>query len=238
VTSRDESFLILWDIDHTLVDMGSVSRELYAKAFAWVTGQPLRELPETAGRTDQAIFLHTLALHGLSERQVELNEFYTALAAAADEMRDKIRTAGRRLAGTREAIACLARDDVVQSVVTGNLRPVASIKLETFDLAEHIDFEIGGYGSDDGARAVLVRLARERAERKYGITFPSKHVVVIGDTPYDMLAAYEAGVHAVGVATGVSTMAELAAAKADVVIPDLTDTEAFVQAVFGHMLHE
>jgi phosphoglycolate phosphatase len=53
-----------------------------------------------------------------------------------------------------------------------------------------------------------------------------------------MLAAHEAGVHAIGVATGNSTMADLAAAKADVVIPDLTDTEAFAQAVFGPTLSE
>jgi phosphoglycolate phosphatase len=61
---RDASFLILWEFDRTLVDIGSVSREIYARAFAWVTGQPLRELAEMAGRTDRAIIIDTLALHG------------------------------------------------------------------------------------------------------------------------------------------------------------------------------
>jgi phosphoglycolate phosphatase len=235
---QDAPFLILWDIDRTLVDIGSVSHEIYARAFAWVTGQPLRELAEMAGRTDRAIIIDTLVLHGIPEPQAKLNEFYAALAVAADELRDRIRTVGRRLAGTREAIARLARDGVVQSVVTGNIKPIAVIKLETFSLANHIDFDVGGYGSDDGARAVLVRLARERAEHKHGIAFPGKHVVVIGDTPHDMLAAHKAGVHAIGVATGSNTVTDLAAAKADVVIPDLTDTETFAQAVFGHTLGE
>lgn len=191
-----------------------------------------------AGRTDRAIIIDTLALHGISEPQAKLNEFYAALAAAADELRGKIRTVGHRLAGAGKAIEYLAHDDVVQSVVTGNIKSIAVIKLETFNLAKRIDFDVGGYGSDDGARAVLVRLARERAEHKYGIAFPGKHVVVIGDTPHDMLAAYETGAHAIGVATGSSTMADLAAAKADVVIPDLSDTEAFAQAVFSPTRYE
>lgn len=228
----NEPLLILWDIDHTLVDIGRVSRELYAKAYLEVTKQPLRELADMTGRTEQAIVIDTLALHGVADARAKCEQFYIALAAGADELREKMSREGRRLPGAREAIAALARDGVVQTVVTGNIKPIAMTKLEVFGLTEHIDFDVGGYGSDGSTRATLVLLAWQRAAAKYRRRFQPDHVVVIGDTPHDVHAAHDVGVCAVGVATGSSTLEELAATHADAVLADLTDTQAFVAAVF------
>jgi phosphoglycolate phosphatase-like HAD superfamily hydrolase len=111
-------------------------------------------------------------------------------------------------------------------VVTGNARAIAVTKLEALDLAEHIDFEIGGYGEDGADRAVLVGLAIQRAERKYGVRFDPRRVVVIGDTPHDIKGAHDNGAVAVGVATGGSSAEELTAAGADVVLADLTKLDA------------
>ena len=106
-------------------------------------------------------------------------------------------------------------------------------KLEALDLAEHIDFEIGGYGEDGADRAVLVGLAIQRAEGKYGVRFDPRRVVVIGDTPHDIKGAHDNGAVAVGVATGGSSAEELTAAGADVVLADLTKLDALRQAVTG-----
>lgn len=232
-TSPHQHALILWDIDHTLVTIGEVSREIYELAFQEVVGQPLRELADMMGRTERAILAETLALHDVSNPESKFDECYAALARAADKLRGRMRTAGRRLPGAAEALAALAEHNVVQSVVTGNLEPIAITKLEVFELAECLDFEIGGYGSDGDTRPPLIRQAWRRAERKYARTFQPEHVVIIGDTPLDMAAAHEVGVRAVGVATGSSTADELTAAHADAVLPDLTDTAAVVQAIFG-----
>lgn len=238
MTTRHQPTLILWDIDHTLVDIGEVSRELYAEAFAAVTGQPLCELADMAGRTEQAILIDTLTLHGIADPESRFDEFYLALAQAADELRARMRIVGRGLPGAGEAIAALAQDGVVQTLVTGNLKPIATTKLDVFELSAHIDFEVGGYGSDGDTRPPLIRLACQRARDKYGWMFESDRVVVVGDTPLDVAAARDVGVRAVGVATGSSTVDELNAAKADAVIPDLTDTEAVVRAVLRDALHD
>jgi len=58
-------------------------------------------------------------------------------------------------------------------------------------------------------------------------------VVVIGDTPHDIKGAHDAGVRAVGVGTGKSSLADLTAAGADAVLPDLTDAAALRWAVFS-----
>lgn len=223
----------MWDVDHTLVDVGSVSREIYARAFLAVTKQPLQELADMSGRTEKAILVDTLALHGVPATEETLEEFYAALAVAAGDLRERMRSQGRRLSGAREAIAALSGDGVVQTVVTGNIELIAMAKLEVFGLADHIDFEIGGFGSDDGLRSTLVQRSWRRAQHKYGLQFTADHVVVVGDTRHDVQAARDVGVRSVGVATGTATMQELAAANAHTVVGDLTDTQKFMAAVFA-----
>lgn len=78
-TTQHQPALILWDIDHTLVDIGKVSRELYAKAFAAVTGRPLRELADMTGRTEQAILIDTMAMHGISDPEATFEKFMQRL---------------------------------------------------------------------------------------------------------------------------------------------------------------
>jgi phosphoglycolate phosphatase-like HAD superfamily hydrolase len=231
---RVEAALVLWDIDHTLVEVGAVSREIYALAFEQVTGRPLVEIADMTGRTEQAILIDTLALHGISVTRYD--EFYAALGDAAASLTDRMRAVGRRLPGAKETIAALVRAGVVQSVVTGNIRTIATTKLAAFGLVDGIDLDAGGYGSDDGERPRLVRLARRRAAQKYGVAFPWPRTVVIGDTPLDVQAAQHTGAHSIGVATGASTVDDLAAAGADLVVADLTQADKVSDAVIG-LLH-
>jgi phosphoglycolate phosphatase len=223
--------LVLWDVDHTLVDSGGVGERLYERAFRTVLGQPLEQLAAMTGRTDRAIIAETLTRHGLDPTAARLNDFYVALTAAAHELRDDMRAQGRALPGAQEAINALARVGTVQSVVTGNLPGIAEIKLAAFGLTRHLDLEIGGYGSDGDTRPPLIRVAMSRAEAKYGRHVPPEHVVVIGDTPLDVAAARQVGAAMVAVASGGSSIQALQAAGARPVLPDLTDTDTLVKLV-------
>ena len=225
--------MVLWDIDHTLVRIAGVSREIYAEAFRLVTGQPLGELADMVGRTERAIIVDSLILNGVADPELKVDAFLPALGDDAKRLRNRMREAGERLPGAQQAIAALAGTVTAQSVVTGNARVIAMTKLEALDLAEHIDFDIGGYGDDGADRAVLVDLAIQRAERKYGVRFDRRRVVVIGDTPHDVKGAHDNGAVAVGVATGGSSAEELTAAGADVVAADLTKLDALRRAVTG-----
>src|SRR5690606_41935469 len=66
-----------------------------------------------------------------------------------------------------------------------------------------------------------------------GRTFRDKDIVIIGDTPYDVTCGQALGVRAVAVATGRYDAAELQAAGADVVLPDLSETEAVLDMLLG-----
>jgi hypothetical protein len=125
---------------------------------------------------------------------------------------------------------------VHQSVVTGNIRLLAEVKLAALGLRNGLDLCIGAYGDDHEDRTELVQVARRRAAAVHGRTpaaFAGTSTVVIGDTPLDVTAALAAGARAVGVATGSHSAADLRAAGAHAVLPDLTDTDVVLKALLG-----
>jgi len=76
-------------------------------------------------------------------------------------------------------------------------------------------------------------VARRAASLAYGADFAGLSTVLVGDTPLDVAAALATGARAVGVATGSFSAAEIAAAGAYVVLPDLTDAALVLAAVTG-----
>jgi len=234
LTMRGVRTLVLWDIDHTLIEMSGFSGEIYASVFLAVTGQPMERLADMSGRTDLAITVETLRLHGVAPTPETLQAFGSALAAGFSARREEIPAYGRVLAGARAALEALGtRPDVVQSVLTGNMEGIAVEKLTAFGLDRFVDFEAGAYGFDHTDRPPLVRLARERAARKYGEDFDQSTTVLIGDTPLDVEAGHRGGARVVAVATGSSDVEALRAAGAELVLTDLRETSDVVRAVLG-----
>jgi phosphoglycolate phosphatase len=229
--------LALWNVDHTLVDVGRVTREAYAEAFHRVTGRPLVRLAPTAGRTESEIIFDTLAFNDITTEDHHLPEFTKALAEAFAARRHSVRDHGRVLPGAREALAAVGRlPGVIQSVVTGSIKPNAIIKLTELGLDKYLDLEVGGYGSEVYSRAALIELARAHATRKYvekklGVLVVEPTTLLIADSERDVQAAKIAGVPVVAVATGTATAAELRGIGADVVLPALDDTTSVVRAV-------
>ncbi|WP_078856967.1 HAD hydrolase-like protein [Streptomyces sp. NBRC 109706] len=229
--SQRYSALVLWDVDHTLVSISGVSRAIYEKAFESTIGYPLDRLASMAGRTENAIIVETLELNGVEVSPATVSRFYSALRLAARQLEDRMKESGQALSGAAEAISALRNRRVVQSLVTGNIKPIARAKLDAFALSRGIDFEVGGYGDDGSDRAILVQLARERAEKRYAAPFPGRRAFVIGDTPHDIKGAHDAGAFAIGVATGSSSAQALEKCGADLVLPDLMNVEALCSAI-------
>jgi len=222
--------LVLWDVDHTLIENGGVSKEAYATAFEMLTGRAAVEPIETDGRTDPEIMRNLLARHGLvydDERS------RTVLIEALASKLEDLRLRGHSMPGAKAILEQLQREvGVLQTVLTGNIQPNAVVKLAAFGLDKFVDFEIGGYGSDDPVRSKLVQVAQSRAGAKYpGQRFDRTNTVVVGDTPRDVLTGLEGGARVVAVATGVSTMDDLRAAGASVLLPNLIDTPATLRAI-------
>jgi phosphoglycolate phosphatase len=226
--------LVLWDIDRTLMTAARIGAAFFARALEVTTGQRLVHLPHMGGKTDLELIHSVLALHEVPVTPALIAQFCAELETAARQGQAELRAKGEALPGALAALHALgAIPGLVQTVVTGNIAPVARLKLEVLGLAEFIDFEIGGYGSESTDRRAIVDLARERAARKHGHSVPGERTFVIGDTQHDVAGALGSGVVAIGVATGGTTEAELRAAGAHVVLPSLVDTKAVLDAVTG-----
>jgi phosphoglycolate phosphatase-like HAD superfamily hydrolase len=228
---------VLWNIDLTLVDVGQVTREACAEAFAAVTQRRLIQLPKVAGRTDSEAFFEALAVNApelvdTDATQRLLARYIDALATAFDARREMLIKKGRVLPGAREALAALAsQPGLVQTVLTGTIKPNAIRKLRAFGLEGFVDFSIGGYGSEVYPKGTLLQVARSRAGEKHGVTFGEGTTAYIGDSPRDVEAARVGGARSIAVASGRATVAELRAAGADAVLADLSDTQAVLRTI-------
>jgi len=250
--------LVLWDIDFTLIGASGVGLRLYEMVFQDMFGRELPGYAPMAGRTDRAIIIDTLARADVPEPREQADKFIARLAALAPTGRELAAGRSQALPGAAAALSALARyaphsDNshggantdgaagapgaaglcVVQSVLTGNVRQIAEVKLGAAGLTGHLDLSIGAYGELHEDRAELVHLARRNAARRYGTDFAGEQTVLVGDTTLDVAAALATGARVVGVATGGTTADELVAAGADAVLPDLADTAATLAAILG-----
>jgi phosphoglycolate phosphatase len=229
---------VLWDVDFTLIDANGAGRRLYQTALRDMYGLDLpRATVPFGGRTDSAIALDVLALAGVPDPGGQLQRFQDYMSRLAADLYEDVRQNGRVLPGAAEIVATLAAgphgQPVLQSLLTGNLPELARVKLSALQLTEHLDLSIGAYGDISAVRADLVRVAQAKAAARHGGDFYGRVTVLVGDTPDDVEAALANGASVVAVASGSFTAAELAAAGAHAVLPDLASTPAVLTAILG-----
>jgi phosphoglycolate phosphatase len=224
--------LVLFDVDHTLIETRGVGREMYERVFPAVAGVPFRKLAAVSGRTELDIIRETLDLHGVVPTTEAVRKLANALAEGYAAARDELAERGRALPGVPRTLATLAAEPEIHlGVLTGNLRAVARIKLAVFELDRYLDLDSSAYGDDHAVRSELVAVAQRRAAERTGVVFDSRSTVLIGDTPKDVDAGLAAGVRVIGVATGKSTAQELRDAGATWVLADLTDPDRLLRAL-------
>ncbi|MFG2041962.1 HAD family hydrolase [Dactylosporangium sp. NPDC048998] len=223
-----DGVLVLWDVDHTLVDVDGLGREAYDLAFLRRFGTPVLHQPPMAGRTDRAIAIDMLRLNGVPVTDAHLEDLRAGAELALDELAHLLPARGRALPGAADALAAVGAH-TVQSLLTGNVRRIAEVKLGPFGLMSHLDLDAGAYGWSHEVRAELVAVARQNAHVRYNRNFGK--IVLVGDTPEDVGAALASGAGVVGVATGRYTSAELSRAGAHVTLEDLADTGRVEEAV-------
>lgn len=230
----DDGLLVLWDIDQTLIETVGVATGAYAEAVRTTLGLEWRGDMSYNGLTERAMAARVLRQHGVEPEPELLARLLVAVERALLERAEETRTRGRALAGAHAALAAIgaaAAAGTRQSVLTGNVRSVAEMKLQVFDLHAWVDFGIGAYGDDEYERNALIPHAWRRTEAEYGDTYSPARTVILGDTVRDVEAALTHGAAVVGVASGTTPAADLRAAGAEVVLDGLADTAAVLAAI-------
>src|ERR1700742_44282 len=195
--------LLLFDIDGTLLLRAHVEhRHALAAAVleVWGVTDPGPNAVAAAGRTDGEIAREICLRDGVGADRFDdgLYAFRTACARAYTrlapaDLRDRLTP------HVPEVLADLAaRDGVRLSLVTGNLRAIARMKLERAGLEHFFPGGQSAFGSDAEDRTDLPAIARRRAGAEHQ-PYPRAKTVVVGDTPNDIACAHADGLRCVAV---------------------------------------
>ena len=157
----EQATAILWDIDGTLLKASGAGVRAFVQALSAVTGLefPTGDL-DMGGRTDPDIARRILQFADAIGDHDELAD-RMLVEVAAIYLANEIEFAERTVAlpGVVEALAGLTELGAVQTVVTGNIEPIARMKVNAARVADRLSLDVGGYGSDHRLRAELVHTA-------------------------------------------------------------------------------
>ena len=219
--------LLLFDIDGTLLLRASAEhREALHDGIREVYGaaDPASVHVDAGGRTDLEISRLILLGLGYPARRIDEGLRDLRISAAEAFARrcpdDLSATVAPGMADLLERLA--QRADVHLGLVTGNLEPIARLKLQRAGIGRWFPGGQGGFGSDSEDRTDLPGIARRRAGSGRE-PHPPEHTVVIGDTPRDIACARADGVRVVAITTGPNSAAELQ--EADAVVDDVAGLE-------------
>ncbi len=225
--------LLLFDVDGTLLSPGRPGLESFTRALREVFGTAGEvESYRFEGKLDPVIVTELMRAAGVPDETIAarrddaLRLYLDLLEAAFAEQRPLLKP------GVPELLESLSPEThVVRALLTGNVERGARIKLTAAGLWHHFSF--GVWGDDAPLRTGLGPVALARARERTGTEFSGRDCVVVGDSPSDVACGRALGARVVAVATGRTTAAELAAAGADVVLPDLADPERAREALLS-----
>lgn len=215
-------WLVLFDIDGTLVCCGLQIRDIFAAALDDVFGT-VGDLNgyQFAGRTDDGIVFDLMTGAGVPQPEVHrrLPRFRERYLDALERDLDPRKM--RLLPHVREVLDGLAgRDDVLLGLLTGNWERGARIKLSPYELNRFFSF--GAFGDGCRSRDELPPVALARAEEAVGRRIDPDRGLIVGDSVLDVRCARAHGLASLAVATGFTPAEDLRRAGADWVIEDLT----------------
>ena len=215
--------LVLFDIDGTLVDCGGQARNAFADALQHVMGTTggLSHY-DFSGKLDPRIVTDLLTGMGLS-REAALQKMPDVRAEYLHRLeRDLHVEKMRLLPGISDILDTLmARDDVALGLLTGNWEPGGRIKIGRYDLNRYFPF--GSFGDDGFDRNELPPIAIERAATLHGRNFSAEDTIIVGDSILDVACARAHGIRCLAVATGKTSMDDLAATKPEWLEEDLSE---------------
>src|ERR1044071_5524193 len=229
--------ILLWDIDGTLI------RSVRTGGYKVYTIPVLEEIFGTAGRladmqvsgmTDLQIVYEALRDAGITQEEI-LARAEVLVSRLTEEAR-KVTGNGTKffelLPGVRETLEALdAHPRYESALVTGNIKPMAQLKMELVGLDQFFTLP-GAFGEESHNRRDLPARAAERIREHLQMDLAPEQFIVIGDTPNDIDCARHFGARAVAVGTGrVYAREDIVACEPDAILDDLSDSRLVIDTL-------
>lgn len=229
--------ILLWDIDGTLI------RSVKSGGYKDYTIPVLEEVFGTAGRlgdmhvsgmTDLQIVFEALSDAGITQDDI-LARAEVLVSRLTEEAR-KVTGNGTKffelLPGVRDTLEALAAHPRYESaLVTGNIKPMAQLKMELVGL-DHFFTLPGAFGDESHNRRDLPARAAERIRKHLQLDLAPEQFIVIGDTPNDIDCAQHFGARAIAVGTGrFYSREEILACEPDALLPNLSDVDLVLRTL-------
>ena len=196
--------LLLFDIDGTLMEESPTHTASFNYVCQLVYGvqTDIDSFPRH-GMTDTGILYGLLKKENVEVDQIR-NGMKKAFSAMVDYVSANLKPGDYKLLdNVIPILEKLSKSEYSLGILTGNLRAIASIRLEKSGISSY--FSTGGYGDDSRIRSELV----DHAIQRFGQSIAREDIYLIGDTPLDIRAARDASVNAIAVATGVYKSTDL-----------------------------
>jgi phosphoglycolate phosphatase len=227
--------LLLFDIDGTLTSSNDI------------TGEILREVTNTffslsntervdinfSGNTDLWNIKQYLKALNLSDDEISSNlpSIFSLFDKKSLEYLSKKHVFP--LLGVEDILSSLRmKDEFVLGILTGNSPDRAIMKLKISGLINFFSFFL--FGGSYLSRYDLPKIAQEKYFGEHGYSFIPQRMVIIGDTPIDILCAKSYGSHSIAVATGKFQSSDLVKIHPNMVIKDfISGKEEFYSYLDG-----
>ncbi|MBD3230116.1 MAG: HAD hydrolase-like protein [Candidatus Lokiarchaeota archaeon] len=193
--------LILFDIDGTLVKGNKAHLEAFNYVFREIFGVKDADIEEIEhhGLTDELIIRIIMKRHGIRPKEIDekINEVKTNMIKYYQLKLPEFPVS--IVPGTRTFLEEI-KEEAVLGLITGNLKDIARIKLNSVDLWDY--FSVGGFGSENTERFRLIEYAIKRAVKLKDVKFNKNEIIIFGDTPRDIGAAKKLNLNVIGIASG------------------------------------
>jgi phosphoglycolate phosphatase-like HAD superfamily hydrolase len=195
--------LVVWDVDGTLIpaDLRWLRRAV-ARTYGLHEESIVFPKARVHGYTDESIVIDTAIASGMQPAVAEngVERFHEVLARVMFEGEEELARDQPAYPGAFDSIASLHERGFVQTVLTGNLRIAAEVKLRVSGLDRYLDLDIGAFGDDARQRFDLPAVVGARFAAQFSTVLDAGRTVVIGDAPNDIACARHAGFHVIAVA--------------------------------------
>jgi len=216
----------LFDIDGTLINTGGAGGGALMEAFSESFGVAEPQEVPFSGRTDRGIAQNLFRLHDVPDTpanwELLRDDYLRRLVEHLPQRRGEV------LAGVPALLERLGSlEHAALGLLTGNARDGARLKLAHYELWHH--FRFGGYGDWHVNRDAVAHSALSACREHIVEGIEPESIWVVGDTPLDIQCARAIGAKVIAVTTGWHTRQELADAQPDLLLDDLSDTDAFLE---------